>query len=73
MDTAQQTCRHCRLPIRLSSAHGWIHDETAFRFCGYGSLRYAAPGNMPEWRRRSLEGRGRFDAVTDTTDRVVGR
>lgn len=28
---------------------------------------------MPEWRRRSLEGRGRFDAVNDMTDRVAGR
>jgi hypothetical protein len=24
----------------------------------------------PEWRRRSMEGRGRFDAVTDTTGMV---
>ena len=28
---------------------------------------------MPEWRRRSLEGRNRFEAVNDTTDRVAGR
>ena len=28
---------------------------------------------MPEWRRRSLEGRNRFDAVSDMTDRVAGR
>jgi hypothetical protein len=26
---------------------------------------------IPEWRRRSLEGRGRFDAVTDTTGLVA--
>jgi hypothetical protein len=26
---------------------------------------------IPEWRRRSMEGRGRFDAVTDTTGLVA--
>jgi hypothetical protein len=26
---------------------------------------------IPEWRRRSLEGRGRFEAVTDTTGLVA--
>jgi hypothetical protein len=25
----------------------------------------------PEWRRRSMEGRGRFEAVTDTTGMVA--
>jgi hypothetical protein len=29
------------------------------------------PPRIPEWRRRSMEGRGRFDAVTDTTGLVA--
>jgi hypothetical protein len=33
-------------------------------------LQHNAP-RIPEWRRRSMEGRGRFDAVTDTTGLVA--
>jgi hypothetical protein len=34
--------------------------------CNY-AWQDTAARTIPEWRRRSMEGRGRFDAVTDTT------
>jgi hypothetical protein len=54
------------------------HDNNESTYASRGCpVCYEVAGDdgrpMPEWRRRSLQGRNRFDAVSDMTDRVAGR
>jgi hypothetical protein len=51
---------------------GWHNvTETERRAMQAETVRRLTGGRMPEWRRRSLEGRSRFAAVTDTTGMVA--
>jgi hypothetical protein len=51
---------------------GWHNvTETERKRMQAETVRRLTGGRIPEWRRRSMEGRGRFDAVTDTTGLVA--
>jgi hypothetical protein len=51
---------------------GWHNvTETERKRMQAETVRRLTGGRIPEWRRRSMEGRGRFEAVTDTTGLVA--